>query len=293
MPLTSMQTYQLFINLPFILKKLLQSSDFPQYRAILICVDILSLCFTTTITVNTSEQLSRFIKAHNDLFRQFYPGKMKFKFHFMTHFPRLMKDLGPLAYTSCLATERKHQFFKGNKVRNLKNPCLTLARRHELWACVNDHLQDGFCSPTALSDSPHGQLDNRQTIDDGQIQYLIKNVLNLPFEPHCTLKRFSASGEEYLHDTIVNVAREQLPSLPTIGKIRWILYDGKRCAFICKLYKVKGYVQDLRAFEVEETTKLDCFLYEDICSKKTLQLVPLNGSFYVHLHPFGRSYTVL
>ena len=288
-----MQTYHLFVNLPFILKKLLQSSDFPQYRAILICVDILSLCFATTITAKTSEQLSHFIKAHNNLFRQFYPGRMKFKFHFMTHFPRLMKDLGPLAYTSCLATERKHQFFKGNKVRNLKNPCLMLARRHELWACVNDHRQDGFLSSTALSDPPHGQLDNRRTIDHVQIQFVINNLLNLPFQPRCTLKRFSASGQEYCHDTILNVAREQLPSLPTIGKIRWMLYDGNRCAFVCNMYNVKGYVQDLRAFEVEETGTLDCFLYEDIFCKNTLHLVPLNGSFYVHLHPFGKSFTVL
>ena len=78
MPLTSMQTFHLFINLPFILKKLLQSSNFPQYRAILICVDILSLCFAITITQNTYKQLSHFIKMHNDLFTTLYPGKIKF-----------------------------------------------------------------------------------------------------------------------------------------------------------------------------------------------------------------------
>lgn len=132
MPLTSMQTFYLFVNLPFILKKLLRSSDFPQYQAILLCVDILSLCFSNTINSTTPDQLHSCIKKHNDLFRQLYPGKMKFKFHFMTHFPTLMKDFGPLIYTSCFATERKHQFFKGNKVRNLKNPSLMLAKRHEL-----------------------------------------------------------------------------------------------------------------------------------------------------------------
>ena len=113
-----------------------------------------------------------------------------------------------IAYTSCLATERKHQFFKGNKVRNLKNPCLMLARRHEMWACVNDHIQDGSLSPAALSNPPHGKLDSRQTIDDGQIQFLIKNVLNLPFKPLSTLKKFTTSGQEYSQNTIVNVARQ-------------------------------------------------------------------------------------
>jgi hypothetical protein len=67
MPLTSMQTFYLFTNLPFILKKLLQSSDFPQYRAILICVDILSLVFATVINHTTHEQLHNFINIHNEV----------------------------------------------------------------------------------------------------------------------------------------------------------------------------------------------------------------------------------
>ena len=108
------------INLPFIPKNLLQSSDFLQCQVISICMDTLSFCFARIITHEMPEQLPHFIKMENKLFRRLYPGKMKFKFYFMTHFPRLMKDLEPLAYTSCLATETTHQFFKRNKVRNLK-----------------------------------------------------------------------------------------------------------------------------------------------------------------------------
>ena len=120
MPLTSMQTFNLFINLPLILRKLLQSSRLPQYRAILICVDILSLCFATAITADTPQQLSHCIKAHNTLGAELYPIKMKFKFHLMTPFPRTMKELGPLACTPCLATERKIRFSKATKCETLK-----------------------------------------------------------------------------------------------------------------------------------------------------------------------------
>ena len=211
----------------------------------------------------------------------------------MTHFPAMMKDLGPLAYTSCLATERKHQFFKGNKVRNLKNPSLMLARRHEMWVCVNDHSQDGSLSYTALSNAPYGRLDDRHPINDGQIQFIISNMSKLPFKPLSTLKTFIVNGQKYSHNTILNVSKEYFPSLPIVGKIRWILYDGKRCAFICTMYKVKGYIQQLRAFEVEETNKLDCFLLQDIYYKKTLKLVSLNGSLYFPLHSYGKSFTVL
>jgi hypothetical protein len=293
MPLTSMQTFHLFINLPFILKKLLQASDFPQYHAVLLCVDILSLCFATTINHTTHTQLHDFINTHNAAFKELYPGKMKFKFHFMTHFPTIMKDFGPLPYTSCLATERKHQFFKGNKTRNLKNPSLMLARRHELWICVNDRSQDGSLSHTVLSDGPLGRVDDQQPITDGQIQFVISNIPNLPFKPLSTLKVLTINGYKYSHSSVLNVSKEHFPLLPNIGKIRWILYDGTNCAFVCTIYTVKSYVQQLRAFEVQETNKIECFLLNDICYKKPLKLVLLNGLLYFPLHPYGKSFTAI
>ena len=294
MPLTSMQIFHLFVNLPFILKKLLHSSHFPQYQAILICVDILSLCFANTINITTPDQLRCCIKKHNDLFRHLYPGKMKFKFHFMTHFPSIMKDFGPLIYTSCFATERKHQFFKGNKVRNLKNPSLMLARRHELWLCVNYYCQDGSLSHTALSNVSNGVLDKDESISDARVQFVITHLTNLPFKPTSMLKVFKSNGYKYSKSSVLNLSKEHFPSMPIVGRVKWILYDGKNCAFICNLYEVKGYVQQLRAYEVQETNKIDCFLLNDICYKRPLKLVTLaDGSLYFLLHPYGKTLTIL
>ncbi|CAM4786110.1 unnamed protein product [Rotaria magnacalcarata] len=204
MPLTSMQTFYLFINLPFVLKNLLHSSDFPQYQASLICVDTLSLCFSNTISITTPDLLRSCIKKHNDLFRRLYP-------------------------------ERKHQFFKGNKVRNLKNPSLMLARRHELWLCVNDHCQDGSLSHAALVDGPNGVVDNRESISDARVQFIIANLPTLPFKPMSMLKVFNSSGYKYSKYSIVNLSKEHFPVMPIVGKIKWIFYDGKNCAFICNL----------------------------------------------------------
>ncbi len=148
---------------------------------------------------------------------------------------------------------------------------LMLARRHEMWVCVNDHSQQGSLSHNALADAPYGQLDDRQRIDDAQIQFVISNMFKLPFRPRSTLKNFIINGQKYSHNSILNVSREYFPCLPTVGKIRWILYDGRNCAFVCTMYQVKGYVQQLRAFEVIEMNKLDCFLFEDICYKKTIK----------------------
>jgi hypothetical protein len=168
-----------------------------------------------------------------------------------------------------------------------------LARRHELRVCINDRCQDGSLSHVALSDVPQGRLDNHQPISDGQIQFVISNLSNLPFKPLSTLKVLTVNGYKYSKNSILNVSKEHFPSLPIVGKIKWIFYDGKNCAFVCSMYTVKGYVQQLRAFEVQEMNKIDCFVLDEICYKKPLKLVLLNGSLYFPLIPYGKSFTIL
>lgn len=169
-----------------------------------------------------------------------------------------------------------------------------LARRHELWLCVNDHSQDGSLSHTALQDVPHGRVDNQHPISDNRIQFFSRNFRNLPFQPRSTLKVFYSNGYTYSKSSIINVSNEHFPKLPSVGKIKRILYDGYNCAFVCNMFITKGYVQQLRAFEVEETSNIDCFLIDNIRYKKALKLVSLiDGSLYLLLHPYGKSFTVI
>lgn len=99
---------------------------------------------------------------------------------------------------------------------------------------------------------------------------------NLPFKPLSTLKIFYSNGYKYSKNSMLNVSKDYFPPSPSIGK---------SCAFICNLYVVKGYVQALRAYEVESTNRIECFTIDRICHKKPLKLLNLNGSFYVFLHP--------
>ncbi|CAF3315433.1 unnamed protein product [Rotaria socialis] len=126
-----------------------------------------------------------------------------------------------------------------------------------------------------------------------QIQLLISNIPELTFKPLSTLKTLIINGHKYSQNTVLNVLKENFPTVPIIGKIRWIRYDGKTCAFVCKMYKVKCYVQQLRAFQVEEINKFGSFLFENICYKKPLKLVAFHTFLYLPLHPYGKSFTVL
>ena len=116
---------------------------------------------------------------------------------------------------------------------------------------------------------------------------------SLSFKPTSPLKTLIKDAQKYFHNIILNISKEPFPSLSTIERIRWILYNGKKWAFICETYTIKYYVQQLRASEVETANELDCFLLEDICCKKPLKLVELNGLQYLPLHSYGKSSTVL
>ncbi|CAF1070925.1 unnamed protein product [Didymodactylos carnosus] len=230
---------------------------------------------TIEIKSDTWLTLKNFICWHNGLFKWLYPGEAKPKFRFMTHFPQPMRKFGPLPYTSCLATERKHQYFKGNKVRNLKNPALMLAHRHQIWACIVDHNQDGSYSHTALSLPPQAKMDAKQPIDDGQIQYIIQHC-GLPFEPTAVLKSIELKGITYEKYSILNVSNEYFPKTPQFGKISKIFWDGTNCGLYCQLFDIKDYCQQLRFFEVKQNNNFKLFSYNELRYKRTLKLVSSN-----------------
>lgn len=59
------------------------------------------------------------------------------KFHYMLHYPRQIRLLGPLRNLWCMRFEGKHQYFKKMAVvsNNHKNIALTLAKRHQMRQC--------------------------------------------------------------------------------------------------------------------------------------------------------------
>lgn len=66
---------------------------------------------------------------------QTFPDKpLKPKHHYVSHYPDLIMQFGPLIRLWTLRFESKHTYFKqcSRKLRNFKNPCSTLAERHQL-----------------------------------------------------------------------------------------------------------------------------------------------------------------
>ncbi|CAF1494364.1 unnamed protein product [Didymodactylos carnosus] len=181
-PLDAMQMYYLFMNLPYILRKLLKNSQIPAYEAILLLVDIVNLTWSSEADDQTVLELQESIIKHNKLYKHLYPANIKPKFHFLLHFPRQMKLFGPLRYLTTLTSERKHQYTKGIKMRCFENPALTVTKRLPAWECVKDHNDDGtlacnlFKHNTIFSQSQPLSDDLRLNIDQWKLPDLPTHV---------------------------------------------------------------------------------------------------------------------
>ncbi|XP_065675481.1 uncharacterized protein LOC136091702 [Hydra vulgaris] len=77
------------------------------------------------------------VESFVQTFVEIFPGKLTPKLHFLLHYPRLIKDYGPLRYLWCMRFEAKHQYFQklAGAVKNFRNIAYILAKRHQLHQC--------------------------------------------------------------------------------------------------------------------------------------------------------------
>lgn len=76
--------------------------------------------------------LKHLIVEHHKLFKEIYPHrKMIPKHHFMTHYPRCIRKIGPILHVWAMRFEAKHRFFKST-IKNFKNITKSLAEKHQM-----------------------------------------------------------------------------------------------------------------------------------------------------------------
>ena len=101
----AMQTYCLLIYLPFILSVVIEkitskpSSRVSQmWEVIFLLIQITEIVFSPVITTSMFSRLKILIKRHHFLFMQHYRAELLPKHHFMTHYVRIIKLMGPLKF---------------------------------------------------------------------------------------------------------------------------------------------------------------------------------------------------
>ena len=126
---TAAQMWCLIQNLPFLLGDLVNPESL-HWQLFILLREICSIIFAPVVTTGLAVYLKQLIIDHHRLFKELYPGKNLIpKHHFMTHYPSMMVQFGPLSRPGvCNLYDQKSHFWpKKEKNIGLEQQLLILS----------------------------------------------------------------------------------------------------------------------------------------------------------------------
>lgn len=239
--LNAIQTFCLIRNLPLIFGDLVEVGD-KHWSLLLLLLQIINIVFSPVISEGMTIYLKHLICEHHTLFKELYPRNLIPKHHFMTHYSRCIRKIGPLVHVWGMRYEAKHRFFK-KSVKNFKNITKSLALKHQM--CIAYHWESQpfkniDCGPTTsvqicdLIDceliAERLQIDNESNVDH--------------------LSWITCFGTEYRSGLFVcSDLRDDIPVFSKITDI--IAFDSQYFLLTCE-FETVCFVEHLHSFKVKE-----------------------------------------
>lgn len=128
--LNAIQSWCLVRNAPLIFGDVIERNN-SYWNLLLLLIQIVNIVFSPVVTNGLTYYLKHLINDHHKLFRSLFPDRRLIpKHHFMIHYPRCIRKIGPLIHVWCMRFEAKHNVFK-RSVKNFKNITKTLVKQHQ------------------------------------------------------------------------------------------------------------------------------------------------------------------
>lgn len=109
--LNAIQSWCLVRNTPLILGDVVNKND-SCWNLLLLLIQIVNIVFSPVVTYGMTYFLKHLIHEHHSLFKLLFPQKRLIpKHHFMLHYPKCIRKIGPLLHVWCMRFEAKHNFF--------------------------------------------------------------------------------------------------------------------------------------------------------------------------------------
>lgn len=260
------EMWTLVNNLCFILGKLLRHSD-PLYKFGLVMMDILDYTLKSSYSEQELQEFKIVIETHNRLLKGF--RTLPPKAHHLLHYPRIIRNSGPLKNLMCMRFESKHQQLKSysRAMFNRKNICLSLAKKisfHHAHRMME--ISDEF---TKIKDYSKIDIDFLNQFKDQLLSYKVAKKVN-----YC--------GTIYMiDDIIISNCLEFCFKILQIG----IDLKNDHIILIYKKYKIE-YEELKRSYKICEAVnilewdKIESFKYPPINSHI------YEGNFFLRIKQF-------
>ncbi|XP_051947874.1 uncharacterized protein LOC127619140 [Xyrauchen texanus] len=255
------------------------------WELLLLLLSCMELIFSPSLTVESTIYLKWLIEEHHTLFIELYPHQhLKPKHHFMLHYPRAIRQLGPLVQFWTMRFEAKHGFFKriSHITCNFRNICKTMAIRHQVMLCYNffsggvfDHnVEVGQGHSTILADLERcdeiqGGLENIPSYTEVYVPAWVK-LKGTTYRPGMTVfVSYCSSGD------------------PQFGCIRHFLAFNSKFKLVIEKLVTVGFERHLFAFAVQHTRAITCIDVTDLTDHHPVHTVQSfrknDDCFYVSL----------
>lgn len=223
--------------------------------------EIVEIIFAPEINKNFVAYLQVIINEYLYSRMTLFPNnKLLPKHHFISHYPKLILEFGPLLKVWTLRFESKHTFFKSciRNLRNFKNVTFSLAEKHELHQCL---VRQG--SRLRHVQSVTGEIKLQPNLYCSNIRRAIfEKGLNNNDMMECSSAIIK--GTNYKRGDVVVVRQEHYQFNTVFGKICLILYDcQEKVSFVLEILETT-FKPHLRVYEIGSILNYECVFANDL-----------------------------
>lgn len=236
---------------------------------------VIDIMLSTSLEENNCTLLETLIGEMNNMYLKYSKNNLKPKFHFLTHYPSIIRKHGPIIHLWSMRFEAKHRVSKisARSSFNRRNICLTLAIKHQLQ--LNKLFNHGkFCSTVNIGPT---RFINPSKLKQIQVE------LNLRTEkPLIRINWAEIKGTHYRVNSILTEdLNDDKPNFVMIKNI--FLYGSHGIIFECCLLSTVDFYEHVYAYEVEILEANRKFIFQNSLLSpipNTLN-VASNGTKYV------------
>lgn len=221
------------------------------WRMFLVLLEIYKIASSPSISVDGTYYLKSRISEHHQIFLELFPEyHLLPKHHHCVHYPRAIRDLGPLSQYSCMRFEGKHKPFKkwAKLCNNFRNITKTLAWKHqEAQAFKILGNRQANLGSTVIHNEEIMQVLSLQ--NDLQV-----NLCDFrDYEPDTEVAvcgHVEINGYSYRSN--IMLLSEWTCDLPSFVRIERIIRFGSKVQFLVQPWRTENFNEHYQAFVVSE-----------------------------------------
>lgn len=266
------QTKCLFVHIPYIFHDIRNHKELKdKWVCFQSLLRISQIAYSTTISEKDIDDLEESIQTHHSTIQKRFKISLTPKHHFLTHYCRIIRAMGPLKYMSMMRYESKHKQLKGyaKYTNNFVNLSRTLATKHQQHSAgVKDSYVDEF---------EHGAPSLIDVIFEDTHKDILSTI-------------FSSDETVYQTDWLKSNGRHYKPGLLIchsnfLFEIDRILFKNNEYFFFCHKYNFVKIDKFLNSIQIKkyEPVLYSIIKFGHLASTKLYEKKNLNNGIFIIL----------